>query len=330
MPMHQRRIVPVIHLACALLLAATFAWARAAELGDVAVSSHIGQPLVADIELTNVADPAQAVSVRLASPDVYKGANIGIHPALASVNLSVMRRDGRQFLHITSVKSVDTEYIHLFLDLGEGGKRSIRAATLWLTPDPTPPAPAPLPVPVALPSAKPAMAAPDATTRATVPVLSLPRKAAPASCPAMSDEKVKACAAIDYKNGLLSAQIVELEEKVKALQLAMAAKSEPAASAPKPAPVAHAKPVTPPLLVPKPKPAPVEEAGFPWLWVSLGVLLIAAIGGGVYFVISRKKTQSVETAAADSVAWYTRLTARFKRKPKPILEVPEEVAAEQA
>jgi hypothetical protein len=329
MPMYQRRIVPVLHLACALLLAATFACAQAAELGDIAVSSHIGQPLVADIELTNVADPVQAVSVRLASPDVYKGANIAIHPALASINLSVMRRDGRQFLHITSVKAVDTEYIHLFLDLGEGGKRSIRAATLWLTPDPAPPAPVPVPLPS--PAAKPATAVVDAATRAPVPVLALPRKAAPAACPvAMSDEKAKACAAIDYKNGLLSAQIVELEEKVKALQLAMAAKSEAAASAPKAAPVAPAKPMTPPLVVPKPKAAHVEEAGFPWLWGSLGVLLLAAIGGAVFFFISRKKTPSVETAAADSVAWYTRLVARFKRKPKPILDVPEEAAAEQA
>jgi hypothetical protein len=290
------------HFLSPLLLLVLLNCAQAAELGDAVVLSHIGQPLVADIELTGVADPAQAVSVRLASPDVFRGANIGMHPVLAGLNLSVMRRDGRQFLHITSVRAVDTEYVHLFLDLGDGGKRNVRAATLWFTPDPNPPPPLPV-------APRPAPATPVEPPRPAI-VLRVP--SAPAACPQkFSEEQIKACTASEYQNGLLSAQIVELEEKVKTLQLAMEAKAEPA---PPPKPV---KKITPPLAPPKPVPKPA--AGFPWLLVSGVLVVLAALGGGVFFMLRRRKAKPVEAAAADTVAWYSKLASRFKRKPKAIL-----------
>src|SRR5690349_9818388 len=90
-----------------LVLLAAVGSVHAAELGEARVSSHIGQPLVADIELTTVEDPAAQVAVRLASPEVYNGAGIAMPPVLASVNLSVMKRDGRQFLHLTSLRPVE-------------------------------------------------------------------------------------------------------------------------------------------------------------------------------------------------------------------------------
>jgi hypothetical protein len=323
MPMPRFRFADLARLGCAVFLAGLLASATAAELGEPALRSYIGQPLVADIELTLLADPAQAVTVRMASADVYRAANIGMHPVLSSLNMTVMRRDGKQFLHITSVKPVDTEYVHLFLELGDGGKRAIRAATLWLSADPNPAPPPPPPKPVVQVPAPVVDTAP-----ADKPA---PRRAAAApACPQQfSDEKIKACAATDYRNGLLSAQIVELEEKVKALQQAMEHKAE-AASASAAASAKPAKPVKPPVtpsLLP-PKPPVKHESGFPWLWFSVTALLLAAIGGGVYFFLSRRKATSVETAAADSVAWYSRLAARFKRTPKPILLTEEEAPKE--
>jgi hypothetical protein len=65
----------------------------AAELGDARVGSHAGQQLVADIELTSVEDATRPVQVRLASPDVYQGANLVMPPVLSSLNMNVMRRD---------------------------------------------------------------------------------------------------------------------------------------------------------------------------------------------------------------------------------------------
>ena len=319
MPMPRFRFADMARLGTALLLAGMLVCAEAAELGDPALRSYIGQPLVADIELTSLADPAQAVAVRLANPDVYRAANIGMHPVLASLTMTVMRRDGKQFLHITSVKPVDTEYVHLFLDLGDGGKRNIRAATLWLTPDPNP---APPPAPVA----KPALPVAAAPAPAEKPAPALPRRApSAAACPQQfSAEQIKACAATDYKNGLLSAQIVELEEKVKALQQAMESRAEAA-----PAKVATpAKPKVTPPLVP-PKVVAKQESGFGWLlWSGIVIVLLAAIGAGVYLFLRRRKSKSAETAAADSVAWYARLAARFKRTPKAILITDEEAPKE--
>ncbi len=303
----------IVRISFGLALLGVFACAQAAELGEPVVLSHVGQPLVADIELTALADPAQAVTVRLSSNDVYRGANIVMDPVLAGLNMTVMRREGRQFLHLTSVKPVSAEYVHLFLDLVDANKRNVRAATLWLSPDPNPAPVAPPPV-----AAKPAaIPAPDEPARAVRPAALVVRQPlAPAACPQQSAEQIKACAAIDYKNGLLSAQIVELEEKVKGLQLAMESRTKAAPATPaikKPAPALEA-----------PKPVPRPDSGFPWLLVVGITVLLAAIGAGVYFGLSRRKSKTVETAAADSVAWYARLASRFKRKPKPILAAAEE------
>jgi hypothetical protein len=294
--------------------------AQAAELGEATVRSHIGQPLVADIELTALADASAPVGARLANADVFRGANLTMHPILANLTMSVMRRDGRQYLHLTSVKPVDSETVHLFLDLVEGSRRNVRAVTLWLTPDPAPPPPPPppppKPVPVPVPAMEPEPAAPVERPR-PARVIALSGMACPQA--KFSEAQIKACSEMDYKNGLLSAQIVELEDKVKLLQLAMDGKAE--------APPAAKKAAPPPPPPPKPaaKATHKEEGAFPWLLVGGGVALLALIGGAVWFMLSRRKGKTVETAAADSVAWYARLAAPFRRKAKVVVVEVEEV-----
>ena len=329
-------------LACTVLLASLVLPAHAAELGDPIVRSYKGQPLVADIELSTLADPSQAVVVRLANPDVFKGANIGMHPVLANLTMSVMRRDGRQFLHITSTKAVESEYVHIFLDLADGGRRQVRLATLWLTPDPTPappppppkpvvvappvpvvmPAPAPVPVPVPVP-------APVPTRVITAPPAACPKPAAPAvAAPA-------ACASTEYQNGLLSAQIVELEEKVRALEQAMH-QSGNALPAPPAAPTAAAVPPKPkaaaPAVPPRPSARKKVEEPFPWLLVggALGLVLLLAVAGLLLLRRRRKRALAGEApeVAPDKVAWYKALGARLRRKPKPVAEAPVEPVIE--
>jgi hypothetical protein len=165
-------------LLSALLVAAATTAGHAAELGEAQVLSHIGQALVADVELTLVEDPAAKVAVRLANPDVYRGANIAMPPVLSSLNMTVMRRDGRQFLHLTSLKPVESRILHVYLELVDGGQRSVRLVSLWLTPDPNPaPAPPPLPLPVREPAAEPVKVAPVAAVPMPKPVPA-PRPAA--------------------------------------------------------------------------------------------------------------------------------------------------------
>ena len=172
-------------LSILVLTGAALGDAGAAELGDARVSSHIGQQLVADIELVMLDDPAAPVAVRLASPEVYRGAGIALPPVLSHLNLTVMRRDGRQFLHVTSLHPLDADHLHLYLELTDKGQRAVRLATLWLTPDPNPaPPPAPVPAPVpALASAAAAVQASVAPARAPGPVPAPVRATAPAPGP---------------------------------------------------------------------------------------------------------------------------------------------------
>jgi len=264
--------------------------AHAAELGDPRVASHIGQPLVADVELTLLDDAATPVRVRVASPEVYNGAGIAMPPVLSSLNLSVMRRDGRQFLHVTSLRPVDADHVHLYLELVDKGQRAVRLATLWLTPDPDP-APAPVParaagpvvVPAPVPASAPAPArvagpavvpasapVPDAVLLAQVErarsaagaeapprpariparrphpapiarVSALPaahQDAHPQAC-AIPAGEAQACTALGAKNDALRARLGQVEERMKKLQVSLAA------PAPAPAPVPAQPPAGP-------------------------------------------------------------------------------------
>jgi len=155
-------------LACAGLLA--LAGAHAAELGDASARSFIGQPLAADIELVALApDEVNALQVRLARPDVFRGANITMNPALSTVRMSVVKRDQKQFLHVTTTRAIDADYVHMYVELSVAGRQDVRLATVWLQADPNPPPP---PAPVAS-----AVAAPTAMSLAEVDRIAAQAKA---------------------------------------------------------------------------------------------------------------------------------------------------------
>lgn len=300
--MRHRLFVRPLRLGSTLVLALLLTCAQAVELGEPAVRSFIGQPLIADIELSGFAGDAAPVQVKLAHPDVYRGASIRVHPVLASLNMSVMRRDGRQFLHLTTLKPVDTEYVHVFLELSEGGRRSVRGATLWLTADPQPappPAPAPVPAPVAAPVAARVEPAP-------VRAVSCPR-------PQFTAAQIKACSTLDYKNAMLNAQIVELEEKVKLLQMAIEARPRAAALA-APPPIRTASKSAPAASGPKAAKAG-GKSGMPWLPIGAAgaAALVVLAGVAVFFAKRRAKGPA---RAASAPGFMARLRERLKRDKK--------------
>ena len=164
--------------------------ASAAELGDVSVRSFIGQPLAADIELVALApDEVNALQVRLAQADVFRGANITMNPALASVHMAVVKRDQKQFLHVTTTRAIDAEYVHLYLELSAAGRHDVRLATVWLQADPNP-------APVAATSADAAQLAAQAraeraASTPAVPVTPAPRdRTRPAPLPSAHESEV--------------------------------------------------------------------------------------------------------------------------------------------
>ena len=341
--MPRRCLAVLLRAASIVALSGTLACAHAVEIGEVMVRSWLGQPLVADIELTGFAAGGM-VDARLAHPDVFRASNIGMHPVLPNLRMSVMRRDGRQFLHITSTAPIQTQYLHLFLDLGDGGRRNVRAASLPLAADPNP-APPPPPPPVLAPVVAPvpaAAAAPKAAAPAPKPVLAqappkrlpkatpiLPAAAAAASCPKprFSDDEMRACATRDYKNAMLSAQIVELEEKVKALQASLDAPG--AVAAPPPAKahtVAHVKAAPPPVRIANVgKTAPATKASFPWLWVGAAVAALGIAGAGAFAVVRRRRNATAVAPARRSGNLMGRLKDAMHRDKKPgILAEPVE------
>ena len=205
----------------------------AAELGEPRVSSWRGQALVADIELSSLDDPAAPVHVRVASPDVYRGASVSVPALLSALTLSVVRKDGKQFVHVASSRPVDTEMLLLFLELGQGAQKDVRLATLWLTADPRPAPPPPPPPPVAVaPALAPVSAPVPAVAPPVLPPLplhlarvstNLPaslRPAPPGACKASASNS--ACAILDKKNVALQAKLVGLEDKIKLLQATLA------------------------------------------------------------------------------------------------------------
>lgn len=176
---------------CTLALAFGPLAASAAELGDVVMRSYIGQPLALDIDLVSLTPEEEAgLQVRLARPDVYRGANVTMNPALGSVRMQVERRGARQVLHVTTTRPVEADYLHLYVELGVPGKPEVRLATAWLQRDPNPPPPPPV---VAAPVTPPVPLA-SAMTPAQAEQIAAQARAARAAAAATSTTQAPAAA----------------------------------------------------------------------------------------------------------------------------------------
>jgi hypothetical protein len=226
------------------------------------------------------------------------------------MTMSVMQRDGRQFVHVTSLKPVESEHLHLYLELVDAGRRSVRLSTLWLTPDPNPaPPPAPRiaePIPrlsepappVEVPAPAPVRAiarvparVPAARLAHLPPPLPLPA-AKPVACIPQVSPEARACIALDAKNSALKDQIGLLENKVKGLQVAMTA--TPAAAAVHAGQAAPARPAVP-RRVPR-KPVKADDSGLPWLEIGAGAVALLAAAGGAMLAVRRRNETKLKAA----------------------------------
>lgn len=149
--------------------------ASAAGLGSLNVRSAIGQPFSAEIDLVSVEkeDPA-SLSVRLASPEDYRKANLQFSPVVAALRLSIEKRpDGRPYIKITSMRPVNEFVVDLLVELSWPSGRILREYRALLDP----PVAEPVAAAVSVPTPQP-VPTPAPVTRA--PVVS-PRPAMPGS-----------------------------------------------------------------------------------------------------------------------------------------------------
>ena len=159
---------------------------HAAGLGNLSVTSALGQPLAAEIELI-AADKAEldSLAATLASDQAFRDARIEYAPVLSTLRFAVVKKpNGKAVLKVTSSRPVNDPFIDMLIELNWASGRLVREYTVLLdppsvakkqtvkpvsvTPAQTATAPAPKPAP-----------APATTTESTTEVI----KARPAPAP---------------------------------------------------------------------------------------------------------------------------------------------------
>ncbi|HSJ81977.1 MAG TPA: FimV/HubP family polar landmark protein [Thiobacillus sp.] len=158
--------------------------AHAAGLGKLSVTSALGQPLAAEIELF-AADKAEldSLSASLASDQAFRDARVELAPVLSSLRFAVEKRpNGRAVLKVSSSRPVNDPFIDMLVELSWASGRLVREYTMLLDPPGmgsvqtvSPVAVAPARTPVAT-----AAAAPQVTTAPATPSpVPAPQAAAP-------------------------------------------------------------------------------------------------------------------------------------------------------
>lgn len=190
-----------IQLVVAGLIAAPL-MANAAGLGKLSVTSALGQPLAAEIELFS-ADKAEleSLSATLASDQAFRDARVEYAPVLSALRFSVEKRpNGKAVLKVSSSRPVNDPFIDMLVELSWASGRLVREYTLLLDPpgmaSPQAVAPVVVSVPTQAPVTKPAAVKPAPATQAQVPPAPAAPKA-PAKAAAPKPEPAPQLAAPD-------------------------------------------------------------------------------------------------------------------------------------
>jgi pilus assembly protein FimV len=122
-------------LAAAAWLACA-AQAHALGLGRLNVQSALGEPLVAEIDVTSLTqEQAASLRVGVASAEVYRAAGMEFTEVLRGVQVTLARRpDGRAVLRITSDRAARDPFVDLILQATWASGRLVREYTVLLDP----------------------------------------------------------------------------------------------------------------------------------------------------------------------------------------------------
>ena len=155
--------------------------AYALALGKLTVTSALGQPLVAQIELAAATrEEIESLQAKVADPALYRQNNLTYQGVLTRTRIAVERTpDGRAMLRITSPTPVNEPYLDLMVDVNWASGRVVREYTFLLDPPGTT-------TMLAVDPATPARVGAASTTTAAAPQAVTPpaRSAGPAEPPA--------------------------------------------------------------------------------------------------------------------------------------------------
>lgn len=110
--------------------------AGAAGLGKLSVTSALGQPLAAEIELF-AADKAEldSLSAALASDQAFRDARVEFTPVLSTLRFTVVKKPGgKAILKVTSTRPVNDPFIDMLVELSWASGRLVREYTMLLDP----------------------------------------------------------------------------------------------------------------------------------------------------------------------------------------------------
>ncbi|MDM0104740.1 FimV/HubP family polar landmark protein [Variovorax sp. J22R24] len=131
-----RNQLSVLSAAVALALGAFGADASALALGRLNVQSALGEPLRAEIEVTEIT-PAEAdgLKINIASSEAFRAAGVPYNSALSDVKVGVQKRaDGRYVVRLSSDRMVSEPFIDLLLEANWSSGRIMRDYTVLLDP----------------------------------------------------------------------------------------------------------------------------------------------------------------------------------------------------
>lgn len=119
-------------LACVLTLSVP---ALALGLGKLTVTSGLGQPLSAQIELTAAQrDELDSLRARIADPSVYRDNGAQYVGALARARITVEQRANAAYLRVTTAAPINEPFLNLIIELSWATGRVVRDYTFLLDP----------------------------------------------------------------------------------------------------------------------------------------------------------------------------------------------------
>ncbi len=116
----------------------------AAGLGKLTLSSALGQPLKAEIDLVAVRDDeSSSLTANLASQEAFRQAGINYKPFFSSLEIAIDHRaNGDPYIRITSPNAINEPFLNMLVELSWASGRLMREYTVLLDPiDVAPPEP---------------------------------------------------------------------------------------------------------------------------------------------------------------------------------------------
>ena len=128
--------VCVLTSAVALLGCLANFQAHALGLGRITVQSALGEPLRAEIDISDInASEASSLKASVASADVFRAAGMEYSSSVSDLQISLQKRaDGRFYLKLNSSRAVMEPFVDLILEANWSSGRIVRDYTLLFDP----------------------------------------------------------------------------------------------------------------------------------------------------------------------------------------------------